>query len=257
MLVLLMTFYYRVDGVMLERILPDGKTQAGIYAQAFRLFDAATMIGFLFASLLLPIFSRMIKQKQTVEPLVSTSFRLLFIPSVILAVGAGYYSEELMHLMYQQHVSASALLLQLLMISFLGVVNVYIFGTLLTADGSLKKLNWLAGGGMVLNIGLNFLLIPKYFVLGAAAASLVTQMLVAIGHIIMAQYIFKFRVNWKLIFKLIVFITGVLGIAAFSKTMNFSWAVSLALFITSSFLWAILLNILNVKAFYSILKEKE
>ncbi|HDP54584.1 MAG TPA: hypothetical protein ENN24_02735, partial [Bacteroidetes bacterium] len=34
-LVLLMSFYYRVDSVMLERMLPDGAVQSGIYAQAF------------------------------------------------------------------------------------------------------------------------------------------------------------------------------------------------------------------------------
>ena len=40
---LLMAFYYRIDSVMLERMLPNGEQQAGIYAQAFRLLDAANM----------------------------------------------------------------------------------------------------------------------------------------------------------------------------------------------------------------------
>ena len=60
-LTLLMAFYYRIDSVMLERMLPDGKEQAGIYAQGFRILDAAAMFAFLYAGLLLPMFSRMIK----------------------------------------------------------------------------------------------------------------------------------------------------------------------------------------------------
>jgi O-antigen/teichoic acid export membrane protein len=62
LLVLLMTVYGRVDSVVIERVLPNGGEAAGIYAQAFRLLDAANMFPFLFAGLLLPIFSRMIKE---------------------------------------------------------------------------------------------------------------------------------------------------------------------------------------------------
>lgn len=52
-LVFLMTIYYRVDGFMIERLLTDGREQAGIYAASFRLLDAGNMLGFLFATLLL------------------------------------------------------------------------------------------------------------------------------------------------------------------------------------------------------------
>ena len=37
LLILLMTIYYRIDSVMLERILDDQSVRAGIYAQAYRL----------------------------------------------------------------------------------------------------------------------------------------------------------------------------------------------------------------------------
>ena len=62
-LILLMTFYNRIDTVMMERMLPEGENniQAGIYAQAYRLLDATNMIAYLFAGLLLPLFSRMLK----------------------------------------------------------------------------------------------------------------------------------------------------------------------------------------------------
>jgi O-antigen/teichoic acid export membrane protein len=52
-----MAFYNRIDGVMLERMLDNGQEQAGIYAQSFRILDAASMIAFLFSGLLLPMFS--------------------------------------------------------------------------------------------------------------------------------------------------------------------------------------------------------
>ncbi len=76
LLILLMSFYYRIDAVMIERLLPDGAFQAGIYAQAFRLLDAANMFANLISVLLLPMFASMIRQKQSPEELVSLSFSL-------------------------------------------------------------------------------------------------------------------------------------------------------------------------------------
>ena len=40
-LILLMSFFNRFDSVFLERLLEDGKVQVGIYAQSFRILDAA------------------------------------------------------------------------------------------------------------------------------------------------------------------------------------------------------------------------
>ena len=53
---LLMSFHYRFDGFLLERI--SGAEEAGKYAGAYRLLDAANMIGYLFASFLLPYIAR-------------------------------------------------------------------------------------------------------------------------------------------------------------------------------------------------------
>jgi hypothetical protein len=46
--------------------------------------------------------------------------------------------------------------------SFVAVCITYVFGTLITASGDLRTLNLLAAGGMVLNIGLNLVLIPRW-----------------------------------------------------------------------------------------------
>ena len=48
-----------IDSIMLERMIDDNAMQAGIYAQAYRFFEASNMLAYLFAALLLPIFSRM------------------------------------------------------------------------------------------------------------------------------------------------------------------------------------------------------
>ena len=108
-LILLMSFYNRIDSVLIERLLPiSGKEQAGIYAQAFRLLDAFSMFGVLFAGLLLPMFARMIKQKQDISQMVQFSFLLIIVPAIMIGVAANVYDLEIMQLLYNEHASASA-----------------------------------------------------------------------------------------------------------------------------------------------------
>ena len=59
LLILLMMIYTRVDSVMIERMHPNGKMEAGYYAQGFRLLNAFFMFAMLFSNLLFPLFSRM------------------------------------------------------------------------------------------------------------------------------------------------------------------------------------------------------
>ena len=79
---------------MLERLLPDGAFQSGVYAQAFRLLDASNMIAYLFSIQLLPVFSKMIKHKENVEQLVKLSFILLVTPALIVSVGCFSYAKD-------------------------------------------------------------------------------------------------------------------------------------------------------------------
>jgi len=225
-LILMMTFYNRIDTVMMERMLPDGAIQAGIYAQGYRLLDATNMIAYLFAVLLLPIFARMVKFKESVEQLVKLSFSLLITPAIIIAIGSFIYRTEMMNLLYDEHIELSAPVFGLLMSCFIAIAITYIFGTLLTANSNLKELNIMAGCGILINIALNIYLIPLYHAKGAAIASLVTQFTTALIQVLIVQYIFKFRVNYRLLITLVVFTIGVGAICYFSKLLPYQWTIN-------------------------------
>lgn len=193
LLVLLMTFYYRTDTVMLERLLPDGPKQAGIYAQGFRFFEALNMLGFLLAGLLLPMFSRLLAQRADVGPLTGTATRLVLVGAFCAAVIGTCYARPLMDLRYAEHTDASAPAFAVMVWSFLAVCITYVFGTLLTAAGDLRTLNRMAAAGMVLNIALNLVLIPRYQTLGAAWAGLITQGATALVQVLIAARRFHLR----------------------------------------------------------------
>ncbi|MCK5028735.1 MAG: oligosaccharide flippase family protein [Bacteroidales bacterium] len=255
LLSLLMVFYYRIDSVMLERMLLDGKLQAGIYAQGFRILDAAAMFAFLFAVLLLPIFSRMIKHKEPVNQLTLFSFLLLIVPVVGVTFASFFYRAELIDLLYHHHVEISSSIFGILILCFIGIAFGYIFGTLLTANGNLKQLNILAAGGVVINIILNLILIPKYFALGSAIASLITQSIAAIAQVIIAKRIFKFHINIKRISILAIFVVSVFVIAKLSLQIEFFWIYKFIGIVILSLILAFIFRLINLKVLFELVKN--
>ena len=182
LLTLLMAFYNRIDSVMIERLLPVdiATTQAGIYASAFRLLDALVMIAYLFSVILLPLFSKMIKEKENVQPIVRTAFSFLYVFAIGATVVLVCYREPILAWLYNDHVAASASVFALLIPCIIPIAFTYVFGTLLTANGSLKKLNITAMAGIIVNILINIILIPRFQARGAAVTSLCTQSVVSL-----------------------------------------------------------------------------
>ncbi len=254
LLILLMTLYYRIDSVMLERMIDDNCTQAGIYAQSYRFFEASNMIAYLFAALLFPIFSRMIKMKESINEIVLFAFKILLSGSFILALFCCVYSTEIITLRYNNYIIESASILSVLMICFLFISCTYIYGTLLTANGNLRHLNLIAGFGMILNIVLNLILIPKYAALGSAIASLITQFITAFIQIVLCFVIFKLDVI-KAFSNLGFFMLGLLIFTFFLHNYESSFFNSLFYYLLFSIFWLFMSRVFVLSELNLILKK--
>lgn len=256
-LVLLMTFYNRLDSVMLGVLLPEGvgSEQAGIYAKAFRLLEAGNMIAYLFSVQLIPVFSRMIKHKENVEQLVKLSFILLVTPALVVSVGCFFYSNELSS-MINHGVTDSAVEFSILMLCFTAVSTTYIFGTLLTANGNLRQLNSMAIIGICINLILNFILIPQYKAMGSAFSSLITQFFTAGIQIFFAYKIFKFKVNVRLIISLVIFIIGIVIFNYMSRSFTQNWMMNFAIMCVFCGAWAFISGLLSLKSIFRFVKYK-
>lgn len=216
LVILLMFAYTRLDGVLLERLLPDGKAHAEVFAGAYRLLDACNMFGFMFASLLLPMFARLLKnpEKTGVRSLTSLSFKLLWAGSLTLVTVICFAREDLLHLMMPSRANAYRWdTLGMLIWAFVPVSMTYIFGTLLTAHEKLREMNRVFLFGILLNLGLNLFLIPRYQAFGTAVAAVLTQSFVSVGLMWLCAQTFDFwpSRNWWL---------RVAGFAAFVLAAN-------------------------------------
>jgi len=256
-LVLLMTFYNRLDSVMIERILPGdlGKKETGIYAKAFRLLDAANMIAYLFSIQLLPLFSRMLKNKENIEKIVKLSFTILITPALIISISSIFYSAHFYEYIYKGETEGHEIL-SLLMCCFTAISTTYIFGTLLTANGNLKYLNLMALSGIFINLILNFILIPIYHAKGSAISSVITQFITCLIQVFISYKIFKFHYNKQLLISLTLFIAVLFFINFITINYTTQWTVNFLIMLVLSSLLAFLTGLINPKSVFRFIKIK-
>lgn len=255
LLILLMALYTRVDGIMLERL--KGSYESGVYAAAFRLLDSVNQIGYLFAVLLLPLFSGMIAKKQDMSNLVKLAFSMILVGTVSVALPSMGHSEQIMSFLYSNDAELSTPVFRLLITSSVAFGITYVFGTLLTANQNLKLLNVTALSGFVLNIILNFLLIPSYGAEGAAFATVITQFLTALVQMYLSYRVLQLDSNSGFWLRLVAFLS--MAIVSTYLLSNFelsSWFVFYILHIGFLLVLSFLLKLFNIRAAIELFKAR-
>ncbi|MEY4902651.1 MAG: hypothetical protein RLZZ292_466 [Bacteroidota bacterium] len=186
LIALLMTLYTRSDSVLLERLLPDGKMQTGIYASAYRLLDALNSIGLLFGGLLLPMFAKTASSAQengtdtsAFKQLLHLSLRLVLVGGITVVIAIYSYQQEISHFLYHQATDVWGRCLGVLILSFIPICFMYVAGALLTAKDCIWEMIRIFALSAILNIGLNYFFILHYQAEGAALATVLTQFFVA------------------------------------------------------------------------------
>lgn len=260
LLILLMMVYYRSDSVMLERMLPNGARESAIYAQGFRFFESFNMIGYLFAGLLLPILAHMLKRNENVSGIIMLAFKILFSVSIVLGLAGYIFSEDI--IVWRYHMQGDELLqssqsFQMLMLCFISICVTYVFGTLLTAKGSLKGLNKIAFIGVLINVGLNFYLIPIKGAYGAAIASLITQVLTALAQVVLSFKEIQLKVDKRSLVQVFLFVCLMSVLFLSQPQIQVQWNIGLLLFVIIGALISFVTGMVSIKGVIKIIRSKQ
>lgn len=267
LIVLLMAGYSYSDSVMIRQLCERADWQNAIYAKSFRILMALNNYVYLVAVLLLPMFSRLLKQKEAIRPLLKLSGSLVIYAMISVALFSFFYSEEIIRLLYVEFPKGTSLsdrffgivhsidssdilvsksVFQVLIFACIPMSFNYLYGVLLTADGKMKILNSIAGAGLAANIILNLYLIPKSGALGAATASVITQSLAAILQWWFCYREFKIKIDFRHIFKFVAAIMILIAAWTYSKAF-FEGYVPILIFVVSAVLLALSLGLVPIK----------
>lgn len=204
-LVALMGLYNYADGVMLEKYAITGAEEAGVYAMGYRLFFALFMFAQVFSGVLLSLYGKHDKDKNTLQILSSFTAKLLLIVGIVVAVLSFEFKSEIMEFLYpKKYSNEAAEAFSLLMFSFIGSALILVFGTLLTAKEHLKELNIAAGITLLLNLILNYSLIPEMGAKGAAIATLVSQLLFGISCYFISLFTLRFKYEVSEVIRMLI-----------------------------------------------------
>jgi O-antigen/teichoic acid export membrane protein len=142
------------------------------------------------------------------------------------------------------------------MLSFVSFSFMYVFGTLLTANGSLLLLNKLAFIALFLNVLLNIFLIPIYKSLGAAYAALITQGFIAFSNTYFAYTLDELQFNRPLFLRILLYTVCIFIISMLLKYYIFSWVLAVVISLSLATLLLFTFKIFNLKLSLELLKNK-
>jgi len=164
----------QIDVVMLSMMVNDAAV--GTYSAALRLVSGLLFIPSSFAKALYPIFSRL--WPSSIESFVKyyhKSFQILLMTAIPVAIGGMLLSKKIITVVYGNEYLAAITIFQILVwslaIQFVSTLLGIIMPAINRQATSTKIFFW----GMLLNIIMNFFLIPRFYGAGAALATLLTN----------------------------------------------------------------------------------
>jgi O-antigen/teichoic acid export membrane protein len=164
---------------------PEGDLEAGIYASAYRLLDAANIGGFFIASFLLPFIARNRENKKLVQSAILNSRHFLMLLAIIPICFTIFFAPWLQEMLYHSDNPYHSTVLTLCLLSLPGYFLVHIYGSALTATGQFKTLISLLLASILINAIMNVILIPIYGAKGCCLAAIASQYFCGIGCFIM------------------------------------------------------------------------
>jgi O-antigen/teichoic acid export membrane protein len=245
LIVFLMTIYTRIDGVMILRLLEDGDYEAGVYAAGYRILDALNMVAFLFAMLLLPMFSATQSLPAQLRLLIDEGFRYMWLFVIPVCVFGILFRKEIMTGLYTQAEPYWGMVFGLLITTFVLMGMMYVFSTFLAAMGRIKSMNIVFAITVFLNILLNLLFIPSYKAAGAAAATLITQFFAVCGILVLCIGIFPLKVSVRYVFQVLGFTGFCILSCLLIVYTRCPWFLSLLMYIPVVVLIGVIFKILR------------
>ncbi|MCG8632399.1 MAG: flippase [Desulfobacterales bacterium] len=163
--------YMRIDQVMIKEIA--GLAHVGYYSAAVKLCDVWAFVPMAIASSLFPVIINSKKENQTVyHQRLQHLYGLMICLAVVIALPTTFLAPQVIRILYGEAFMPAAGVLSIYiwtgMFTFLGVAN----GRWIVVENVQYISVWKTAGAAILNIALNFVLIPRYGINGAAVSSI-------------------------------------------------------------------------------------
>jgi O-antigen/teichoic acid export membrane protein len=197
------TIYFKIDTIMLKLI--KGSQEVGYYNAAFNLVFALSFIPVSITNALFPRMSEYFATaKETLRHAFQLAIRRIFTLSLPIVIGGFILAEPIINLLYRNKYSPSIIAFQILIVTIIFAwANMGMTILLNSIDRQIIPTK-ITAIGVLINIGLNIILIPKYGFIGASFATLFTEIILAVLCYFSVKRYFPFKYSWKNFARLLI-----------------------------------------------------
>ncbi len=172
--------YYNLDMVMLGYMKPE--SDVGIYNAAYKIFLLGLVPIQLIFSAYFPTLSRIgLSKSREFRDTMKNYGKIIIGLGIVTGIFLLMFSERIVLLVFSESYLASSLPLSILAINVIIISINVCLGNPMTAWGKQKEYAVAIMFGAIANIILNLILIPKYSYIGAAYATVLSEVAVFIG----------------------------------------------------------------------------
>jgi len=181
--VVVTALYFRLDTILLAFLRSE--TEVGIYNGAYRILEVLAFFPAAFVGLLMPGLSRYaLTDTRRFGKIFHGGFETLLLITFPISAGLFFESDRIVSFIAGQAFVASGPVLAVLS----GAIFMIFFGSLFSNALIAKKrqlnLVWIYSVAMVVNIGANIAVIPRFGYMGAAWTTLITECLATVSMLI-------------------------------------------------------------------------
>jgi O-antigen/teichoic acid export membrane protein len=236
------TVYFKVDVPILQYF--KGNTEVGYYTFAYKPFESLLFIPFALRSVVFPVLSVYHRRSpERVLPVAEKFFKALVILGWPITVGVFLLAPQFNSLLELYPNSEGALQILALAIVFMFADNT--FAATLNAIDKQNVFALVAMVGLVINVGVNLIVIPRYGYLGASWAVVVTEAaLVIVGWLVLRAQLGTIRLvstSWKALVAGIV-----MGVFIYVANPHQSRALLFVVVVASALIYGAVLLVLRV-----------
>jgi len=173
---LFVVIYFKIDTVMLSMMVGD--SAVGLYNASYNIIEALiALVAGSFGGVIFPILSKnFTKSPERIRKLYLQSFQIVLIVGILIFIFVQIFNFYIIELLYGPAYQISALVLQIQIIAFLIICVSTVTSTLLNSASMQRIVAIGTCFGALLNVGLNYILIPQYSLFGAAWATVLTEL---------------------------------------------------------------------------------
>ncbi len=230
--------YFRADTLIISLYEPFG--QVGLYTLAYRVLELTLVLGTILLNTTFPLLSEAVARDESrARRMIEMSTEVFVILGVPLVAGGLVLAPEIIELAGGEEFEGAAEPLRILLAAgalawFNGVL-----GYALIAKERQASALWLNLSALTFNVGLNFLLVPRYGIVAAAVVTVASELLILAGSYPLMKRYFGFFPAPRTVLAAVAAAVGMGGVLWLLRRVPLPALVPLGAAVYGGLLWAI------------------